>query len=52
MHLDLTDDEKRLLRNSLNSLAAQMDLRTARVFVSLVDKINALIPEQKAQPDG
>ena len=52
MHLDLTDDEKTLLRNALNSLQANLNVSGARVLVSLVDKINALIPEQKAQANG
>lgn len=39
--LDLTDDEKAMLRNSVNSLSAQMNAGAARVFVSLVDKVNA-----------
>ena len=50
--LDLTEDEKTLLRGALNSLAMQMNQTTARVYISLIDKINALIPEQKAPTNG
>lgn len=52
MQIDLTDDEKTLLRNAMNGLRVQLDVPSARVLVSLVDKINALIPEQKAQANG
>lgn len=41
MTLELTDDEKNLLRQLVNTASPSMNVATARVFVSLVDKINA-----------
>lgn len=50
--LDLTDDEKMLLRGAINSIVVQLNAAGARALVSLADKINALIPEQKAPTNG
>lgn len=43
--LDLTPDEQALLRKCLNGVSPQMDIRAARVFVSLVNKIDEAFPE-------
>lgn len=42
MNIDLTDDEKTLLRGSLNGLRAQLAPHGVHAFVLLVDKITAV----------